>query len=426
MVIKLVSVGLLGCSAALLGWHYSRPPALVFQTLPVDRGDMESVISSTGTCSALVTVQVGSQVSGIIIKLYADFNSTVHKGELLAEIDPEPFIARLNQAKAALDGAKASAQAAKAGVEMAQAAIHGAKEQEESQKRQMSVAKSAADLAKLQADRATLSAKAGVGMVSDQVAAQSAYEVAADAEASAEAQEDLARVTIDVNEAAYQNALTQVTSADAQVRQAEGVVQQAQVNLDNTKILSPTDGIVLARQVDVGQTVAASAVAPTLFQIAQDLTQMQVDANIDQADVSRVAVGEDATFTVDALPNVTYRTKVSQIRENPTSLQNVVTYDVILRVDNPDLRLFPGMTTNIRLETAHRVDVLKVPSAALRFVPKGAKQERNAQVVYTLNADNQPLPHPVQTGLADGRFVEVTSGDLQEGEAVVVAEARHK
>jgi len=149
------------------------------------------------------------------------------------------------------------------------------------------------------------------------------------------------------------------------------------LDLDHTKILSPTDGVVLNRQVDVGQTVAASFAAPNLFQIAQDLTRMQVDADIDESDVSKITVGENATFTVDALPNVTFSTSVAQIRENPINVQNVITYDAVMRVANPDLRLFPGMTTSIRFQTATRNAVLKIPSAALRYLPFDAKRERN-------------------------------------------------
>jgi HlyD family secretion protein len=426
MATKRIVAGLLCCGTALLAWHYTKKPAPIFQTAVVERGDMQSTISSTGTVSSLVTVLVGSQVSGIITKIYADFNSSVHKGQLLAEIDPEPFIAKLNQAKASLDSAKAAVEAAKATVEKTRADEESAKLQDQNQKSQMGLALSAENFAKIQADRAAASAKAEVGTVTDQEAAAANLEVAADTEASAEAQTKVADVAINAGEAAYKSALTQVTTAEAQVRQAQGQVDQAQLDLDHTKIISPTDGTVLSRDVDVGQTVAASFAAPTLFEIAQDLSQMQVDADIDQADVSNVRIGEDVTFTVDALPGVTYRTNVWQIRENPINIQNVITYDVIMHVANPDLRLFPGMTANVRVQTALRTNALKIPSAAVRFLPPGVKRQNNVQNVYTLDEMKKLVAHPVKTGITDGRFIEMVSGDLQEGEPLIVAEVHPK
>jgi HlyD family secretion protein len=426
MPIKRIVAALLACSGAVLAWHYTRPVAPVFQTAAIERGDIQSIVASSGTVSAVVTVQVGSQVSGIIKALYADFNSTVQKDELVAEIDPEPFIAKLNQAKAALDSAKAAVDAAKAGVEKARADIQSAKLQAANQKSQMQSAESAESFAKLQADRAAESAKAAVGTVSDQAAAQAALEVAADTEAVTAAQADAASVAIEVTQQAYDTAVNQVTTAAAQVAQAQGVVDQAQLDLDHTKILSPTEGVVLSRQVDVGQTVAAGYTTPTLFQIAQDLTQMQVDADIDQSDVSRVTVGEDVSFTVDALPNMTFRTTVAQVRENPVNIQNVITYDVVLKISNPDLLLFPGMTANVRLQTALRPNVLKIPSGALRFLPPGTKREPNVQSIYTLDATGKPVSHQVTTGIGDGRFVEMVSGDLPEGSRVIVSQVRAK
>jgi HlyD family secretion protein len=418
------AAGLLVGGGILFGWHYTHRAAPVFQTAVVERGDMQSLVTANGTCSALVTVQVGSQISGIVTKLYADFNSTVHKGQLLAEVDPAPFIAKLTQAKAALDSAKASAEAAQATVDKAQVDIQVAKQQEQSQESLAGVARSAETFAKVEADRAGELARNEIGTVSDQIAAESAYNEAVATEAAAKATQEEADVAIRVGEEVYQAALTQMASAKAQVRQAEGAVEQAQLDLDHTRILSPTDGVVLSRDVDVGQTVAASVQAPLLFEIAQDLSRMLVDANIDESDVAKIRVGEQATFTVDALPNVTFHAVVGQVRKNPVNVQNVITYDVILPVANPGLQLFPGMTASVRFLTAMRPNVIEIPSAALRFQPYGVKAELGVQTVYTLDAANQPVQHRVETGITDGRLFELTSGDLAEGTAVIVSETR--
>jgi HlyD family secretion protein len=230
-----------------------------------------------------------------------------------------------------------------------------------------------------------------------------------------------------------QVARTQVATAQAQVRQAEAALRQAEVDLENTFIRAPVDGVVVARSVDVGQTVAASMQAPTLFQIAQDLTRMQVDTNVSEADVGRVQVGQQATFTVDAYPGEVFHGTVNSIRKAPINVQNVVTYDVVLAVPNPDLKLFPGMTANVKILIDRHAGVLRIPNAALRFrpesAPAGARRQGGAgrQVVWVLDPkSDRPRAVPVTLGLSDGTYSEVSGGELHEGEAVIVAASTKK
>jgi len=277
-----------------------------YQTAKVDRGDVTMTVTSTGTLSAVTTVQVGSQVSGVIARLYADFNSHVKKGQLLAELDPTPFQAQVEQRQADLT---------KARVEVANA--------------------------KINYDRQQRLAKAGLAPQSD----------------------------VDNTRAQYQGAA-------AQVQQSNAALSQSLTNLKYTKIISPIDGVVVDRAYDVGQTVAASFQAPTLFQIAQDLTKMQVQADVDQSDIGRVAVGQLARFTVDAYPDEEFRGRISQIRLNATITQNVVSYPVIIEVPNPGERLRPKMTANVTIDVATVRNVLRIPNAALRFKPPEAVNEK--------------------------------------------------
>jgi len=235
-------------------------------------------------------------------------------------------------------------------------------------------------------------------------------------------------------------AVIQETSAEAQVRQAEGALEQARLDLDHTRIQSPIDGVVISRDVDAGQTVAANFAAPQLFQIAQDLSKMQVDADIDESEVAKVHAGQGAQFTVDALPGRPFEAVIRQVRESATNIQNVITYDAVMDVGNPDLLLLPGMTANIRIPVQVREDVLRVPNGALRFKPSDDKaglpvkpppqtQQKGPavdQTVYVLNSMGVPEARKIQVGISDGLYTEVTSGDLREGEAVVVSESRGK
>jgi len=345
-----------------------------YKTAKVERGDIESEVSATGTINAVVTVQVGSQISGTIKELYADFNSVVKKRQVVAILDPKTFIAQRDQAKANLINAGANVERAKA------------------------------DLfdKKRRFDRVTKLYNEGLIASSER----------------------------DSAEAAYLSSEAQLKSTDAQVEQYKAMLELAEVNLEYTIIKSPVDGIVISRNVDTGQTVAASFQTPTLFTIARDLTKMQVNTNVDEADIGTVQMGQDAQFTVDAYPELVFKGIVTQIRNAPVIIQNVVTYDVIIDVDNKELKLKPGMTANVSIITSSRDNALKMPNAALRFKPDGeinqktVKQEKGAKVWLLQNGQIKPVA--VKTGISDGSYTEVVEGELKEGDMVVVESSAKK
>lgn len=318
-------------------------------TTPADHGDIHELVEATGTINAVTTVQVGSQVSGTIAQLFADFNSRVKKGQVVAQIDPALFQANVLQAQADAANARANLIAAQANLEKA---------------------KATALQSKTDYDRTVTLAKEGV--LSQQ-------------------QLDLAKATADTNEAGVSAAQAQVTQAAAQAQQKDAAVKVAQTNLDYTTIHAPIDGTVIARSVDVGQTVAASLQAPTLFTIAQDLTKMQVYAATDESDVGMIKTGQVVSFKVDAFPKDTFTGKVSQVRMNATTVQNVVTYNTIIDFDNPDLKLFPGMTAYISIPVANAQGVLRVANGALRYKPDmTTEQIRALYQQYGLSTGGDP------------------------------------
>lgn len=376
-----------------------------YRTEAVDRGDVALTVTATGTVSPLVSVQVGSQVSGIIARLHADYNSQVRRGQLLAELDPTPFEAQVEQRRADLTQAE---------VELRNAEIQYRR------------------LERLHGD--------GLTSQSELDAARAAFE-----------------------------------AARAGVDQARAALRQAETNLRYTKIVSPIDGVVVARQYDVGQTVAASFQAPTLFTIARDLTWMQVQADVDQADIGRIRIGQVARFTVDAYPEETFEGRITQVRLNATVNQTVITYPVMVEVDNPGGKLRPHMTATVTIEVDRARDVLRVPNAALRFRPTetrgtegraGSPRERaredesferrlaataagrpgssaavarqiesvvgrpprggREQTVHVLRQGGRLEPVPVRTGVSDGRYTAVLEGALAPGDRVVVGVATAK
>ena len=292
-----------------------RGEAARYATVPAGRGDIVDVVGATGVLQAVITVQVGSQVSGTINWLGADFNSTVKKDQVVARLEPSAFRARVNQAAANLSSAKAN-------VDRSQAAIDDAKQKYERSQ----------ELAKQQ-------------LVPDS--------------------------DLETARSNYQSALAQHQANKAAVKQADAALNQAQVDLDHTVISAPVDGVVLARNVDIGQTVAASFTAPVLFVIANDLKNMQVNASIDEADIGRVRVGQDVTFTVDAFPDQAFAGRVEQIRLQPVTAQNVVTYNTLISVDNSKLRLMPGMTATVSVVVRKAENAVRIPTSALRFRPEG-------------------------------------------------------
>lgn len=351
-----------------------REPATgeTFRTAKIERGNVLKSVSASGELGAVITVQVGSEISGQVSELLADFNSKVEAGQVIARIDPESFEARVSQSRAELAVAKATVGIRNAARAQAQANLRNARAQlavGEANLRRARV--TAADL-KLDHDRKRQLRERGVVPASAVDKARAAWQAAAQQVAAAEAQRRAHRSTIAARTAQVGMAEAEVVHARAQVQQKEAALKVAEVNLKNTFIRSPVDGVVIGRDVDVGQTVAASLQAPTLFTIAQDLRKMQVETSIDEADIGQVRVGQPATFTVDSFPRRQFRGSVAQIRLQPRNVQNVVTYTVVLTADNGDLRLLPGMTANVEIRVSNRPGVLRIPNAALRFNPPGA------------------------------------------------------
>lgn len=430
-VVVFASAGLI-VIAGLGVWRYlGANPAAAFQLASVERGRMESIISSTGTCNAVVTVQVGSQVSGNIKALYADFNTHVKAGQLVALIDPEIFEARVQQAEATVQNSGAALENAKANVQKADADIASARATEASQVAAVAKAKVAMADAKTKLARRVAMVSSQIISQEDMDTAQATYDEAAAELEAAQAQREAAIHSVQASQAAYQASLTQLGMIQAQVRLNQAALDQARIDLNHTRITAPLDGTVVSRNMDVGQTVAASFQAPTVFLIAQDLTKMQVDTNVDEADVGRVKLGQHASFTVDAFPGTVFQGLVTQIREAPINVQNVITYDTVIEVANPDLKLFPGMTANVSILTDRRANALKVPNASLRFKPPesvtatGSKGDRQAggnwRTVYVNGQDGKAHAVPVEIGISDGNFAEVTQGDLHEGQQVIVS-----
>ena len=361
--------------------HLRNNGAATFQTAAVTRGPITQAVTATGTLNPVVNVQVGSQVSGNISKLFADFNSQVKAGQVVAQIDPVLFQATVTQA----EGDLASAQ-------------------------------SALELARINAKRT---------------------------------QDLFTRKTS--SQADLDQAIASLHQAEANSKIKQGALDKAKADLDHCTITSPIDGVVISRSVDVGQTVAASLQAPVIFQIANDLTKMQIDSNVAEADVGVVKVGQDVDFTVDAFPTQTFHGKVVQVRNAPISVQNVVTYDTVIGVSNPDLKLKPGMTANVSIIAARKDNVLQLKNAALRYRPAdassmaprsttpqggsrpsgamrqaGGARERTSseRTVYVLSG-SQPKPVQIKTGISDGVVTEVVEG-LKEGDSVVTAEMTAK
>jgi HlyD family secretion protein len=406
-----------------------------YLTARVDRGDIESTISATGSCNAVVTVQVGSQVSGNIIALNADFNTKVQRGQLVARIDPAPFQAKVDQAQANADSAKTSVVTARATIQKAESDIASAQANVATQKANLIHAQSAVSDAKTKLDRRADLFRQGIISQEDRDTAQATYDQAVASLDAGQAQLNAAQSGVASAQAQREVAQTQLASAQALVKQLSAALQQAQLDLGHTEIRAPVDGTVVSRNMDVGQTVAASFQAPTIFLIAQDLTKMQVDTNVDESDVGRVRLGQQANFSVDAYPGTVFPGVVAQIRQAPINVQNVITYDVVVQVSNQDLKLFPGMTANVKILADRASGVLRVPNAALRFRPasgtpamsaKGAPGQRprgqaaQQQTIYVLDNRNRPQPVRVKLGIGDGSYVAVTSGDLTEGQQVVV------
>jgi HlyD family secretion protein len=394
MIISVLVIGL--TIGGYVFFNEERKAPVRYRSAAVERGPVISLVTATGTINPVVSVQVGTQVSGMIKSLHADFNSVVKAGDVVAMIDPEPFKARRDQAASNLDMSKANV--ARARTDLAQ------------RKRELDRVKSLV------------------------------------------AQEFVSQNDVDVALTNFQAAEAQMNVSGAQVKQAEAVLNAAELDLKYTVIRSPVNGIVVARNVEVGQTIAASFATPNLFLIALDLTKMQVDTNVSESDIGGITEGKEATFTVDAYPGHQFAGTIRQVRLAPINVQNVVTYNVVVNVDNQDLRLKPGMTANVSIVVAQRDAVLTVPNAALRFTPimsgqadaaklgskpakaKGPDQVAGAgrgsippsRTVWKQGPSGELDPIHVQTGISDGLVTELLSEELSEGTLVVVGIERPK
>lgn len=358
---------LLLAAAGGVWWSIDSDATVRFETAPVTTGRIARGINATGTVNPELTIIVGTYVSGVIQELNCDYNTEVKRGQICAKIDGRPYQSIVDQARANLAVARAQLEKDKASL----------------------------TYAKLAFDRlATL--------VETKAVSKDAYDSA---------------------NSEYQQALAQITFDEATIQQRQAVLDAAQVNLDYTKIVSPVDGTVVSRNVTIGQTVAASFQTPTLFLIATDLTRMQVDANVSESDIGGVKQGNTATFTVDAYPKRVFEGTVSQVRQSPQTVQNVVTYDVVIGVNNSDLALKPGLTAAARILVDQRNGVLRVPNQALRYAPTVSAMRESGQRVWVLR-DGKPVPVRIATGLDDDEFTEIVQGDLKPDDKVIVAEQR--
>jgi len=333
-----------------------------YRTARITRGDIVSTVSATGTVSPVETVQVGTQVSGTIKSIHADFNSKVKKGDILARLDPTIFAARLEQVKG--------------GVLIAESNLERT-------------------VSALKDSQRTLSRKRELF-----------------------SGDHIPRSELDKAETMLEVAEAEVSAAKGELSRARGAVADAVTNLSHTMIRSPVNGIVTAKVIEVGQTVAASFQTPTLFTIARDLTRMRIECNVDEADIGKVAVGQEIEFSIAAEPTVTFRTRVSQIRQAPVTAQNVVSYTVLAEIGNSDLLLRPGMTANVTITTAMKRNVIRIPSAALRFMSSRSGKKKGERV--WIPGKDKLKRVDVRTGISDGNLTELVSGGLREGMEVVV------
>lgn len=419
--------------AAFVGWRiwqsYTKSQVR-FETVPLEFGSLQASVTATGNINPVVNVQVGSQVSGNIKALYADYNTKVTQGQLVALIDPQIFQAQVDQAKGAAASADAAIVTARAQVEKARSDLAGATANRDNLKSVLAKDKANAVNAQIQWQRSESLFKAGVVSQQDHDSARAAYEASQAQITADESQVMAAEHSIQSAQAQVNVALTQLNAAQAQARQAHAALAQAEINLAHTRIVAPVSGTVIARHFDVGQTVAATFQAPDIFDIAQDLTKMQVDTNVDESDVGSIRPGQAASFTVDAYPANVFHGTVTDVRKAPIVAQNVVTYDVVVAVSNPDLKLFPGMTANVTIVTERLDNVLKVPNSALRFRPSadvlkkaGLAPSKPGTQLYVLR-QGKLRAVPVSFGLSDGKFTALTSAaDLKAGDQVVTRAA---
>lgn len=345
----------------------SEENGLKFRTEKTSKGDIVQLITASGTVNAVTMVLVGTQVSGTVKNIYVDFNSIVKKGQVIAQIDPAIFEAQVEQAMA-------NVLSSNANVEKAIVALADAKRTLNRQQKLF-------------------------------------------------AKNLIAQSDVDAAETAYDAAAAQVSAAKAQLSQTGAALRIAETNLRYTRIVSPVNGTVVSRNVDAGQTVAASFQTPTLFNIAQDLTKMQINSSVAEADIGKIQVGQPVEFTVDAYPDSPFKGRVSEIRNAPITVQNVVTYDVLVKVENPELKLKPGMTANVSIVVSSKKDVLKIPNAALRFRPsekRGMNRQKEQGIGVWVLENKQLKRIEITAGISDGMYTELISGEIRDGQELIV------
>ena len=346
------------------GFAYTKKhPRISYETQKLEKCTITQVVEASGTINPVNTVSVGSTVSGLIKAIYVDYNSQVKKGQLLAQIDPANFQATVDQNLAQINSAEA-------------------------------------DLARLQAVT-EMSRKTYTRY-------KNLY-----------AKNFIAKSELDQAESDYKSNLAQIGAARAKISQSRATYQTALTNLGYTKIIAPVDGTVIARKIDLGQPVAASFQAPELFTIAQDLTKMQIEVSVSEADIGKVKEGQDVTYTLDGYPDSIFNGKVTQVRLEPTTVSNVVTYSVIVEVDNEDLTLKPGMTANVSIITSKSEDVICAPSVALKYSPETNGQKYHTQGIWVLE-NKQPKRVEIKTGASDDSRVEIVSKDIKEGDLAII------
>ncbi|HEY2380357.1 MAG TPA: efflux RND transporter periplasmic adaptor subunit [Terriglobia bacterium] len=462
----MVAVAILLIAAAVLfAARRQKTSSNEYFTAAADSGPLRNVVNATGVVQTVVTVQVGSQVSGQVDELYADYNSVVKHGQLLARLDPRNYQAQLENSQAAVASAQAHVQSSEADVKTQAANVASSKANLEA--------------ARVTRDNNLVVYKRNSDLKKEGVVSQNDFDTAKANADSSVAKYDQAAASVEQADAQARVSSAGLSQAKAQLQQAQADLNRAQLNLDYCNIYSPVDGVVISRNVDVGQTIAASLQAPTLFTIANNLMQMQVNANVDEADIGNISDQADVKFNVDAYPNDYFQGRISEIRLNPTTVQNVVTYSVIISIDNPDLKLKPGMTANIVITVDERAKVLKVSNAALRYTPPDMQREslsdqqtvsttgtakteaatskvqegvepaaaplapgqkwnpaekiklvppkrivQRPGIVYVLNAQQQkPEARKVMLGITDGSSTEIVSGDLRQGDAVIIGDS---
>jgi HlyD family secretion protein len=444
-----------------------RPPAdsgNQYFTATLQSGPLRNVVNATGVVQTLVTVQVGSQVSGQVDEIYADFNSVVKRGQLLAKLDPRNFQSQVENARA--------------NVAAAQARVRSGEAEQNTQAANLLSAKANLEAARVTRDNSGTLFQRASGLRQDGLVSQNDFDNAKANADSSQAKYDQAAAAVAQVEAQSRSSAAQLEQVRAQLQQAEADQNRASLNLEYTNIYSPVDGVVISRNVDVGQTIAASMQAPTLFTIANDLTRMQVHANVDEADIGSISEQARVDFTVDAYPNDVFRGQIVEIRLSPQTVQNVVTYSVILGIENSELKLKPGMTANITITVDERANVLKVPNSALRYTPPNMQREEiparsepasiekqvetaeetpasrasaadatklapgqkwdpsqkirlvqpkrtshRPAVVWVLNAEKKPESRRIVLGITDGVATEVVEGDLKTGDTVIVGDS---